>query len=122
MGTKLSPEQTVEFEKLRAAAFERGDGRFEFLGTFWVLGADGKISYGYPRPEWQTHEAIANMRELFSLFVKLLQQPHIQSDLLNQEKKVNWDVVNDIERQCGLPQTPCPNSLATQRFGLTHKK
>jgi hypothetical protein len=120
--TKLTPEQIVEWEKLRASAFARGDGRFEFLGTVWVLGAGGEISYGYPRPEGQTHEAIANMRVLFPLLVKLLQQPHIQNDLIIQEQKVNWDAINDIERQCGLPQTPCPDSLATQRCGLTEKK
>jgi hypothetical protein len=120
--TKLKPEQIAEWEQLRAAAFERGDDRFEFLGTVWVLGASGEITHGYPRPEGQTHDAIASMRELLPIFVKTFQLPHIQESLLIQGQKVNWDAINDMERQCGLPQTPCPNSLATQRCGLTEEK
>jgi len=119
---KLTPEQLVEWEKLRAAAVERGASRFEFHGTVWVLGPDGVIKYGYPRPEGQTHEAIANMRELLPTVVKMFQQPHVHESLILQEQKVNWDVINDMERQCGLPQTPCPNSIATQRCGLTEKQ
>ena len=118
MAPPLTPEQIVEFGRNRAAAIARGDYAFQFLNRWWVLGEDGEISYSYPEPEGQTHEAIANMRQLWPTMVKLLQQPHVHDSLLAQEQVVNWDVVNDIERQCGLPQTPCPNSIATQRDGL----
>jgi hypothetical protein len=118
MVVNLTPVQMVEYERLRAQAFARGESRFEFEGQVSVLGADGRVTYGYPKPEGQTHEAIANMRELFPMLVRMLQLPHIQNDLMNQGQKVNWDVINDVERQCGLPLTPCPNSIATQRCGL----
>jgi hypothetical protein len=118
MPTMLTPEQIVEFGKKRAAALRRGDYAFQFLNRWWILGEDGEISYSYPEPEGQTHEAIANMRQLWPVMVKLLQQPHVQDSLVSQEQVVNWDAVNDIERQCGLPLTPCPNSLSTQKLGL----
>src|SRR5580704_9579876 len=118
MSVKFTLEQISEFGKHRAEALSRGDYRFEFLGRWWVLGPDGQISYSYPEPEGQTHEAIANMRELFPQMVQLLQQPHVHESLLMQGQKINWDMVNDIERQCGLPQTPCPDSAATQKLGL----
>jgi len=116
--TKLTPEQIVEFGKRRDAAIASDDYTFQFLNRWWVLGEDGEISYSYPEPEGQTHEAIANMRQLFPMMVKLWQQPHVQDSLLAQKQVVNWDVVNDVERQCGLPLTPCPNSIATQKLGL----
>jgi hypothetical protein len=52
--TKLTLKQIVEWEKPSASAFARCDGRFQFLGTVWVLGAGGEISHGCPRPEGQT--------------------------------------------------------------------
>jgi hypothetical protein len=118
MATFLTREQITEFAKLRNAAVARGDYAFQFLNRWWVLGDNGEISYSYPEPEGQTHEAIANMRQIWPLMVKLLQQPHVHESLIMQGQKVNWDAVNDMERQCGLPQTPCPDSIATQKLGL----
>lgn len=118
MATPLTPEQIVEFGKRRDAALARRDYAFQFLNRWWVLGEDGNISFSYPEPEGQTHEAIANMRQLLPMMVKLLQQRHVHDSLVVQEQVVNWDVVNDIERQCGLPLTPCPDSIATQKLGL----
>lgn len=118
----LTLEQIVEFAKLRNAAVERGDYAFKFLNGWWVLGDNGVISYSYPEPEGQTHEAIANMGQIWPSMVKLLQQPHVQEQLLFQEQMVNWDAVNDMERQCGLPETPCPDSPVTKRLGLSKSK
>lgn len=118
MATPLTLEQIAEFGKRRAAALARGDYVFEFLNRWWVLGENGQISYSYPEPEGQTHEAIANMRSVLPTMVKLLQQSYVHESLIMQGQKFNWDVINDMERQCGLPQTPCPNSIATQRLGL----
>jgi hypothetical protein len=118
MTTKLTQEQIAELGELKNAAVARGDYTFQFLKRWWVLGENGEISYSYPEPEGQTHEAIANMRAIWPTMVQLLQQPHVQQSLIVQGQKVNWDVVNDIERQCGLPETPCPNSIATQKLGL----
>jgi hypothetical protein len=115
---KLTLEQIVEFGKMRDAAIARGDYAFQFQNRWWVLGENNEISYSYPEPEGQTHEAIANMRKLLPMMVKMLQQPHVHDSLLLQEQVVNWDVLNDMERQCGLPQTPCPDSIATQKLGL----
>jgi hypothetical protein len=100
---KLTLEQLAQFGELRDAAIEQGAGAFQFLGRWWVLGADGEIAYSYPEPEGQTHEAIANMRVLWPMMVKLLQQPHVQQSLINQGQMVNWDLVNDIER-CKAPR------------------
>ena len=118
MPTMLTPEQIVEFGKKREAALGRGDYAFQFQNRWWILGEDGEISCSCPEPEGQTHEAIANMRRVWPMMVKLLQQPHVQNSLLVQEKVVNWDAVNDVERQCGLPLTPCPESFTTQKLGL----
>ena len=52
------------------------------------------------------------------MMVRLLQQPHIQDTLRIQQHVVNWDAVNEIERECGLPETPCPQSDVTRRLGL----
>ena len=118
MVTKLTLEQIQEFAKLKNDAIAHGDYAFPFLNRWWVLGENGEISYSYPEPEGQTHDAIANMRTLLPMFVKLLQQPHVHDSLIMQDQKVDWDVINDMERQCGLPHTPCPDSIATQRLGL----
>jgi hypothetical protein len=118
MAKKLTLEELAQFAKLRDDAIAQGASSFQFLGRWWVLDTNGEITYSYPEPEGQTHEAIANMRVLWPPMVKLLQQPHVQQSLLDQGQKVNWDAVNDLERQCGLPQTPCPDSIATQRLGL----
>jgi hypothetical protein len=122
MATELTLEQLKEFGKRRNAALTRGDYSFQFLDRWWVLGEKGEISYSYPVPEGQTHEAIANMRVLLPMMVKLLQQPHVHESLIMQGQSVNWDVVNDMERQCGLPKTPCPDSVATQKLGLNKEK
>jgi hypothetical protein len=119
MATPLTLEQIMEFAKLKNAAAERGDYAFKFQNRWWVLGENGGISFSYPEPEGQTHEVIANMRLIWPSTVKLLQQPHVQNQLLFQEQMVNWDAVNDMERQCGLPETPCPDSPVTKRLGLT---
>jgi hypothetical protein len=118
MAIELTLEQIKEFGKRRLAAIARGDYRFEFLGRWWVLGEDGQISYSYPEPEGQTHDAIANMREMLPMIVKMFQQPHVHESMMMQGQKLNWDMINDMERQCGLAQTPCPNSIATQKLGL----
>jgi hypothetical protein len=122
MTDSLSFEEMAEMARLQTEALNRGERIFEFLGRFWVLGDDGKLDYSYPRPKGQTHEAIANMRKLLPLMVGLFQQPHIQQSLIVQEQMVNWDVINDMERQCGLTLTPCPASIATQRRGLSGEK
>lgn len=118
MADELTMEQMVKFAELKEAAVVRGESRFQFHGRWWVLGANGEISYSYPEPEGQTHQAIDNMRELLPSLVRLLQTPFAQNGLMIEGKKINWDVINDMERQCGLPQTPCPDSVATQRLGL----
>jgi hypothetical protein len=66
----------------------------------------------------QTPEAIAAMRELWPMMVRLLLQPHIQASLRVQRQVVNWDAVNEVERECGLPETPCPETDVTRRLGL----
>jgi len=118
MATPLTLVQIAEFGKRRDAAIAHGEYAFQFLNRWWVLGENGEISYSYPEPEGQTHEAIARMREIWPMMVKLLQQPHVHESLIMQGQKVNWDAVNDLERQCGLSQTPCPDSIATQKLGL----
>lgn len=118
MADELTTEQMLKFAELKVAAVARGESRFQFLGRWWVLDANGGISYSYPEPEGQTHRAIDDMRELLPLFVKLLQTPFAQNGLISEGKKINWDVINDMERQCGLPLTPCPDSVATQKLGL----
>jgi hypothetical protein len=65
-----------------------------------------------------TPEAIARMRELFPMIVGLLKMPHIQETLRVQGQVVNWDAINEVERECGLPETPCPESDVTLRLGL----
>lgn len=69
----------------------------------------------------QTPEAIARMRELWPMMVNLLKQSHIQEQLRIQSQVVNWDAVNEVERECGLPETPCPESDVTLRLGLEEK-
>lgn len=69
------------------------------------------------RPK-QTPQAIATMRQLFPMFVKFLLSPGMQQQRLTQQEVINWDVINDIERQCGLPPTPCPDHVTTQHLGL----
>jgi hypothetical protein len=66
----------------------------------------------------QTPQAIATMRQLWPMMVDLLKKPHFQQQLRIQAQVVNWDVINDVERQCGLPLTPCPDSDVTKHLGL----
>lgn len=70
----------------------------------------------------QTPEAIAAMRAMLPMLVELLQSPATEQQLLIQQKVFNWDVIMDMERQCGLPETPCPNSPVFRREGLNETK
>jgi hypothetical protein len=58
------------------------------------------------------------MRETLPTMVGLLKLPHVQDSLRLQGKVINWDAINEMERACGLPETPCPNSDVTQKLGL----
>jgi|HubBroStandDraft_3_1064219.scaffolds.fasta_scaffold448759_1 hypothetical protein len=66
----------------------------------------------------QTPQAIAYMRELLPTMVKLLQAPAVHQSLRIQQQAVNWDAINAIEEECGLPLTPCPNTDVTLHLGL----
>jgi hypothetical protein len=66
----------------------------------------------------QTPEAIATMRMLMPMLVEWLLNPIAEQQFLLQQKVLNWDVINDMERQCGLPETPCPDSPVFRRDGL----
>ena len=66
----------------------------------------------------QSSHAIASMRELLPTMVKLLSAPAVHDSLRIQGQVINWDVINDIERECGMPLTPCPDSDVTVRLGL----
>jgi hypothetical protein len=67
-------------------------------------------------------EAVARMRELWPMMVNLLTLPHVHESLRIQGQVVNWDAINDVERKCGLPETPCPDSDVTLRLGLENKE
>jgi hypothetical protein len=69
----------------------------------------------------QTPQAIAAMRELMPMMVELLKTPGMQQQLLIQQKVVNWDAINEVERECGLPVTPCPDSPVLKPLGLEKK-
>ena len=73
------------------------------------------------RPK-QTPHAIASMRELWPMMVELLKTPGMQQQLRIQAKVVNWDAVNDVERECGLPVTPMPDCEVFEHGGLIEKK
>jgi len=62
------------------------------------------------------------MRTLWPKMVGLLLLPHIQDTLRLQQQVVNWDEINAIERECGLPETPCPDTDVTLRLGLGKAK
>jgi len=66
----------------------------------------------------QPPEAVTNWRMLLPIIVEWLLNPIAEKQLLFQQKVVNWDVINDMERQCGLPETPCPDSPVLKRDGL----
>lgn len=66
----------------------------------------------------QTPRAIAAMRELLPTMVKLLTSPGTHESLRIQGQVINWDAVNEIERECGMPLTPCPDSDVTLHLGL----
>ena len=114
----ITLEQMLEFAKRARMALARGDDRFEWLNRWWVIGPDGKISYSYPEPEGQTHEDIDYMRATVPHMVKMMQMPEAQQQFLDKGEVLNWDMINDMETRCGLPLTPCPNSIATQKLGL----
>jgi hypothetical protein len=53
--------------------------------------------------------------------VHLLQQPHFQENLRIQQQVVNWDAISEVEPECGLAETPCPDSDVTKWLGLQVK-
>jgi hypothetical protein len=57
------------------------------------------------------------MRETLPTIVDLLKLPHVHESLRMQQKVINWDAINEMERACGLPETPCPNSDVTLPLG-----
>ena len=61
------------------------------------------------------------MRETFPVLVDMLKLPHVHEHLRIQGQVINWDAINEIERECGLPETPCPDSDVTLRLGLKPK-
>jgi len=66
----------------------------------------------------QTPQAIAYMRETLPMMIKLLQSRGAQESLRISGEAINWDAINAIEEECGLPLTPCPDSDVTVRLGL----
>ena len=64
---------------------------------------------------------IPYMRETFPMMVDMLKLAHVHEHLRIQGKVINWDAINEIERACGLPETPCPDSAVTLRLGLKPK-
>ena len=50
--------------------------------------------------------------------IKLLQSPVTQESLRISGDAINWDAINAIEAECGLPLTPCPDSDVTLHLGL----
>jgi len=59
------------------------------------------------------------MRETLPIMVDLLKLPHVQESLRIQKKVINWDEINEMERACGLPETPCPDSDVTRHLEKT---
>jgi len=96
------------------------------LGIYWAKLPEqpryGILSSMDAKRPKQTPQAIASMRQLFPLFVKFLTSPGGEQSLLIQQQVVNWDFINDIERECGLPLTPCPNSVVYRHLGLDEQK
>jgi hypothetical protein len=45
----------------------------------------------------------------------------MQQQLLIQRKVVNWDAINEVERECGLPVAPRPDSPVLKPLGLEKK-
>jgi|HubBroStandDraft_2_1064218.scaffolds.fasta_scaffold57747_3 hypothetical protein len=64
---------------------------------------------------------IPYMRETFPMMVDMLKLAHVHEHLRIQGKVINWDAINEIERACGFPETPCPDSAVTLRLGLKPK-
>jgi hypothetical protein len=59
------------------------------------------------------------VRENFPFFVKWLNLPQTLDQFANEGKKVNWNWVNEVETNCGLPVFPCANHPTAQRWELT---
>lgn len=106
----------LDFVNMARLAITRGHDRFEFHGRWFVLNEEGKPIYSYPEPQpEQTHADIDNMRATLPYMVKILQIPQMHEQLLVEGKLIDWDAVNDSERACGLPLTPCPEHIAELR-------
>ena len=66
----------------------------------------------------QFARSIALMRELLPSMMTMLTSPGVHDSLRMQGQVINWDAINEIERECGMPLTPCPNSDVTRHLGL----
>jgi hypothetical protein len=66
----------------------------------------------------QSPKSIAYMRQMLPAMIKLLLLPASQDSLRTQQVVFNWDEINAIERECGLPETQCPNTDVLKRLGL----
>jgi len=63
----------------------------------------------------QTPQAIATMRKFLPFMREMLLSPGVHESMRIQGTFVDWDAFNDIERACGVPLTPCPNTDVTLR-------
>jgi hypothetical protein len=87
--------------------------------TLLLRSQNGRLSdKGEPFMPRQSAHAIASMRQLLPSMLQLLTSPVVHDQLRIQGEVINWDAVNDIERECGMPETPCPDSDVTLRLGL----
>src|SRR6266851_3630754 len=77
------------------------------------------------RNSWRSHIVtkqvvdVAYMRPLFPAFIEWLKKPETLDQFAEQGKKINWNWVNEVERQCSLQQTPCPQHVAAGQWDLT---
>jgi hypothetical protein len=65
----------------------------------------------------QTPQAIAAMRKFLPCMREMLTSPAVHEGMRIQGKFIDWDAFNEIERACGVPLTPCPDTDVTLRAG-----
>ncbi len=64
-----------------------------------------------------TPKTAAYMRENWPNMVKLLQNPQFHGSFLTQGIVMDWAEINEMERELGLPVTPCPSSPVFEERG-----
>jgi hypothetical protein len=63
----------------------------------------------------QTPQAIAAMREFLPFMREMLTSHVVHESLRTQGKVIDWNAFNEIERACGVPLTPCPDTDVARR-------